>query len=569
MSKLTHILFKLVLIILPVLFVQDVLAQRIQPNRWFFKVDGGISVFFGDVKRYDYIPDFESPSEVQLMYSASFGKELTKIFSIRGQFLYGELSGHKKSAHYNFHSTLMGGSLLTDINLFYLFTGARFGDTKLNIYSSIGAGYLLWDTELLYDNPPADGSNIMDLSKTGAFSIPSSLSLEYAFNRNFSISGEGVLYIVTSDEVDAKVGGIKIDMLSYMNVGFAYKFGIKTKARGSRVKYGLSADIYEAKPGDPQYREKEAVVVITPDVEPVVEEVVEPVVEEAVELVVEDDVEEAVVVIAETDSFIETETNAVVKNSKDIVSDEVLNKQKNDSEVFPINHELEKAGIQKEVWASKSEDPWPEIEFSVQVLASKSSISVKKISDELGVSEVIVKKYDGEWYRYSVGQYDKLWKAKELRNKLRSAVGVKDAFIVVYRNEERISLSEALNYTKGKQLKSSDDHFVKGKSYGNRMVTLVYNIPETGIAFGVQVLSIRNNEYPLGNFAKIDGTEKPILINFKDPWYKIIISGFDSYQEASDFQFRARDKGFIDAFIVAFVDGRRVSIRRLKEELGN
>lgn len=543
-SKLAQIFFKSVFILIPLLMVQIVFAQRVEPNRWYFKADGGVSVFFGDVKRYDYVPDHESPSEIQPMFSGSFGKEISKIFSVRGQFLYGNLSGHKKSAHYHFYSTLMGGHILTDINLYYLFTGARFGDSKLNVYTSIGAGYLMWDSELFYDTPPAEGPDLMASSKAGAFSIPGSFSLEYAFSRNFAVSGEGMLYVVTSDDVDAKPGGIKVDMFSYVNIGLTYKFRIKTKARESKIKYELDSSIYEAKLGDPQYRDPE-VVVAAPEV--VKDEVIE---------------QEEAAVIAESDIVEDDVKGSDVK--------ETVSKQKKDSNVFPINHELEKAAIQKEVWASKTYDPWPEIEFSVQILASKAPISVSDIKKDLGIAEIIVEKYDGDWYRYSAGQYSKMWKAKELRNKLRSNVGVKDAFIVVYRNNERISLAEALNYAARKQLLTDEEYIVEDKAAGKvyPMMQLVYNIPDEGVVFGVQVLSIKNNEYPLGVFAGIYGINKPILVNFKDPWYKLIISGFNSYQEAAEFQFTAREKGFIDAFVVAFKDGRRISIKRLKEELG-
>jgi len=46
------------------------------------------------------------------------------------------------------------------------------------------------------------------------------------------------------------------------------------------------------------------------------------------------------------------------------------------------------------------------------------------------------------------------------------------------------------------------------------------------------------------------------------------VSGFVTYEDAVDFQTEAREKGFVDAFIVAFKDGRRISIKRLKEDLG-
>jgi len=534
-------------ILFVLLLLNKVDAQRVQPNRWFVNANGGVSVFYGDVKRYDYIPDWESPSEIQPMFSANLGKEISKIFSVRAQFLYGDLSGHKKSAHYHFNSVVMGGHILTDINLYYLFTGARYGNTRLNMFTSLGVGFMNWESKLYYDTPLADGTELMDASKTGALSFPASLSAEYLFSKNFSANVEGLLYVVTSDEVDAKPGGIKVDMISYYSLGITYRFRSKKKARRSKVKYELDPSIYEARPGDPQYRAPESKVAVAKVEEKTIESPKEQ-------------PKPKVVVPAEV-AVVDVEKQAEKENQQAI---------KHDQEKFPINHQLEEKAIAKEVWAGKSENPWPEIKFSVQVLATKTQIGAQEMQKRIDIPEKILEKYDGIWYRYSAGEYDKLWLAKELRNKLRSNVGIKDAFIVVYRNDERISLEEALNFAARKQSVANDEFIVEDKAAEKvyPMVHLEHNIPTTGILIGVQVLSIKSHEYPLGVFKGIYGIDNPIFIYEKAPWIKLIVSGFVTYEDAVDFQTEAREKGFVDAFIVAFKDGRRISIKRLKEDLG-
>ena len=556
--KLTYSLILFLLTILPLISISELHAQRVQPNRWLVEADGGMSVFFGDVKRYDYVPDYESPSEMQPFFSASLGKELSKIFTIRGQFQYGKLSGHKQSSHFNFSSNIMGGHLMTDISLYYLFTNSRFGSSKINAFASLGAGYLMWDTELLYDTPQADGTSVICTSKMGAFSIPGSITFEYAINKNFAINVEGALYVVTSDEVDAKPGGIKVDMINYNSLGLVYKFATKSKARKSRIKYELDAALYESKPGDPHYVDEKVAAVDVPTETP---EEIQVAIDSEQEIAKEELVQENIV----DDTNLPTEDKVLVANdTKDIDQSEV---KKKDHERFPINHELENMAIEKETWASRSTNPWPEIEFSVQILAAKAPVVIKRLQGS--IAEKIVEKYDGEWYRYSAGSYDKMWRAKELRNKLRSVVGYKDAFIVVYRNEERISLAEALNYVARNQTETKEE-FIREDRAASKvypMVQLEHNIPAEGIVFGVQVLSIQNSQYPIGVFKGLYGFDNEILIHEKAPWYKLIVSSFNSYEQAVQFQAVARDKGFIDAFVVAFKDGRRISIRKLQEEL--
>ncbi len=530
-SKLTFILIRSLFLLLPILLSNEVFSQRIEPNRWFIKADGGVSVFFGDVKRYDYVPDHESPSEIQPMFGASLGKEISKIFSVRGQFLYGRLNGHKKRARYNFQSTVMSGHLLTDINLMYLFTGARFGESRLNIYSSLGVGYSSWDTKLYYDNPPSNGSDIMAESKMGALSFPAALSLEYVFNRHLSVNMEGMIYVVTSDEVDAKSGGISVDMINYNSIGITYKFGIKTKARKSKINYELDPSLYEARPGDPQYREDEYVE----DVTPVFEEEVVPVI-------------------------------ILVDNDEEQTPEE---KQRQDSKENAIDHELENAAIQKEIWAKKSDNLWAGVEFSVQVLSTRKSIDLRYFKDKYDIAQDIVENHEGGWYKYSVGKYDRLWRARELRNKLRSNTGIKDAFIVAYKDGTRISLEEALGYEE--KAKSASEERYRLEQEARKLypaIVLEDNIPSHGIVIGVQLLAFQgNNKYPIGMLKGVYGIDKPILINFDSPWYKIIVGGFDTYQQAYDYQFEARNKGFVDAYVVAHKDGVRISLDQLKEEL--
>lgn len=522
-----------------------VTAQSIKPNRWLVSVDGGVSVFFGDVKRYEYLPDHESPSEIKPMFRFNLGKEISPIFSLRGQFLYGDISGHKKKAKYNFKGTTLAGHLIADFNLIYLFTNNRFGRSKINAFAGIGFGYMSWDSKLYFDIPKADGTEIMAENKNGALSFPGSLSLEYMITDKLSVYGSGVLYVVNSDEVDAKVGGIKVDMVNYYNLGIAYRFKTKRKASRRNIKYRLEPSLYE-----PIEKDK-------PD------ELVE-------ELVVENEVIEEIELPLETAIVANDVLDAdKVENTNDKeagITQEVAIVEKPNE--FRINHELEKEAIKKETWASREDDIWSGIKFSVQVAATKLPRNTEELQEELGLKSTVYENYDGEWHRYSVGQYDKMWRAKELRNMIRSVNRIHDAFIVVYRYDERISLAEALNYTaKTRSVVHVQEESVVSEEEMKKVYPLIrldQSIPQQGIIIGVQILSVRNDHYPLGVLSGMFGIDKDILVNVRSPWHKIIAVGFDDYIEALDFQEHARSKGFIDAFVVVFKDGKRISVTRLK-----
>lgn len=517
-------------------------SQRIKPNRWFVSGEGGISVFFGDVKRYDYVPDFESPSEIQPMFSLNVGKELSPILSVRGHFSYGNLSGHKKSAKINFKGTTIGAHALIDFNLIYLFTKQRFGSSRVNVLASFGAGYINWNSKLYSDNPLSDGTLLVDENSNGALSFPGALSIEYLITKNFSIGVTGMLYVITSDEVDAKPGGIKVDMINYNSLGFVYKFKPKKKASRNNIKYRLDPSLYEPIEKDIPV---EAVVVVPSSED---------------EVIIKDSfVDNQDLGIAGTQS----ETYDENQNLSDKESIGIEKPHKN-----IINHEQEKEAMEKDIWASRGDDVRLGIKFSVQIAATKIKHNTDELKEELGLKNEIHEKYDGIWYRYSVGQYDKMWRAKELRNSVRGVSGIEDAFIVAYIDSERISLAEALNYAarihsitlvKEEEVVSAED---MGKIYP--LIRLDHSIPQEGVLIGVQILSVRNDHYPLGVFSGIYGIEKNILVNIKLPWHKLVAVGFENYNEAVEYQNYARSKGFIDAFVVAFKDGKRISITNLK-----
>lgn len=524
-------------IILLFLLINDMFAQRVQANRWYLSGDGGVSVFFGDVKRYDYLPDWESPSEMQPMFSASAGRELSPVFSIRGQFTYGDLSGHKKSSRINFKSTILGGHILTDINLIYLLTNTRFGSSRFNIYGSLGLGYLSWDTKLYYDTPKVNG-DLMAESKTGALSIPGSLTVEYLFTRSFSVKAEGMLYVITSDEVDAKPGGIAMDMINYNSLGVCYKFKPKRKAKQSRIKYALDPALYEPR--------------------------VEEVAEEPIEEPVEETVEETPILVEEI--IIEPQEELVIEEK--IVDPEV--EVVETPAQFVIDHELEAKAIDKEKWTPADEDPWPEIEFTVQILAAKNKKDVVELQRLFNIKDRIVERYDGTWYRYSVGRFDKIWRARELRNVLRSRNNIDDAFLAVYKDNVRISLKETME---AEEMQGQEPVMEKKEAPKEEhteeiypLIHLTNSVPfSDGVIFGVQVLSIKNDHYRLGEIKGVHGIDKPILVNVEDPWYQIVIHGFDTYDQARAYQIVVEQKGFTDSFVVAFKNGKKIELSDLVE----
>ncbi len=81
--------------------------------------------------------------------------------------------------------------------------------------------------------------------------------------------------------------------------------------------------------------------------------------------------------------------------------------------------------------------------FTIQFIADKKPVSSETLKTKYSGEQEIVEMHSGGWYRYSAGRYTKLEEAKaEMKSK-----GIK-GFIVAYKGEERITVSEALELLK-------------------------------------------------------------------------------------------------------------------------
>ena len=71
--------------------VQGTLGKRFTDN-WSVGIGGGPNVFFGDLKNNQFLPDVADPSELVFGGTFTLTKQLSHVFALRGQLLYGGLS---------------------------------------------------------------------------------------------------------------------------------------------------------------------------------------------------------------------------------------------------------------------------------------------------------------------------------------------------------------------------------------------------------------------------------------------------------------------------------------------
>lgn len=486
-------------------------AQRNSFDRWYVNANVGPTVFIGDIRSADYFPSFEKPAEIGFAFGGIFGRELGDYFNVRSQLLYGSVSGVKPVSDYNFKSKFFGVGLGGELNLNTLFTGDN--RSSLRVFGTFGASYLFWNANLYKQSTGVLFAN----DKSGGLAIPIGLKISYEVSPNLFLNLEGALHIVTSDMVDAKAGGISHDDINYNYVGITYKFD--KKKRGSRKRKPLSrSQLAKAVPIKEEPKPEDVVA------------------EPAMPAEVEKEVKPEAPVITQT---------AVAKSVEEEVMEQAIRQEQQDE-----LHGVKTKGV----------------DYRVSVLSSLERMNPKILQQQLNIPESITEKQaDNGAYYYVVGNFDKMWKARELRNKLMTQNAIRTAKVVICDNEKVMSLTDAKNLTVIAQQQNADVNQIANNVYA--MDKLEKTIPDSGLSFGVQFLSVKKEVYPIQALKDLYDIEGDVLVNRTGAWAKFINTGFKTLNEAVKAKEALRKKGFTDAFVVAFYNGKQIAPSEIEKYL--
>jgi hypothetical protein len=207
------------------------------------------------------------------------------------------------------------------------------------------------------------------------------------------------------------------------------------------------------------------------------------------------------------------------------------------------------------------------VNYKVSVFSSKNQKDPLLLQKELGIPELVSERSVGDGsYNYLVGSFDKLWKAKDLKNRLITQNNIKQAKVVLCKNGESMSLRQA--YDLAVVAQQNNDLL---KEYSNAMyeaVTLTHTIPTEGLVIGVQILSVKKEAYPVQLIKDLYEIENEIFVDKSiGAWSKFVVNRFSSFEEADNAKEVLRKKGFFDAFVVAYYDGQRIPPSKIAEYL--
>lgn len=350
----------------------------------------GPTLFFGDVKQYQYYPVTNFESEWKFGGSLMLEYPISPVFSIRGQGLYSELAGTRRAWNKYFNSELIEFNLNTAINLNNLFGGFR-PNRSWNINLVVGVGILNYNTtvyelgtnKVLAKRGFGNGMGIGGRTLEGV--LMGGIGFDYHINRNWSIRIETANRALNSDLLDNHANSFKYDIYNHTSIGLSYTF----KSSGQNIKM-----VPESEPGL---------------------------------LVVDQQAQEPA-------SPVENKNESGFDGFNRVI--DVL-------DVDPVP-EPEPEVVVKEVIVKEKPNPLPVYsgtEYRVQIRARYGrQISKQELakSYNLSPSDIMENTYNG-YYIYTVGSYPTYDQAAQRRNVIRSTHGVYDAFIVAFRNGIRLS----------------------------------------------------------------------------------------------------------------------------------
>ncbi|MBN2237497.1 MAG: hypothetical protein JW729_08045 [Bacteroidales bacterium] len=506
-------------------FIIQSYGQRNSFDKWFVDVNFGPTVFIGDIRSADYFPSFDKPAEIGFAFGGMFGKELGEYFNVRSQFIYGKLAGSKPAADFNFKTNFYSFGIGTELNLGMLFTGNT--RSNLQLYGTLGASYLFWDADLLKTSTSALVIN----DKAGAFAIPVGLKISYEISPKLYLTVEGDLHVVTSDMVDAKVGGITHDDINYNYIGLTYKFDKKKKRRKPLSRSQLVATSVAKEPVEGELAKADEAVTSASENKEVTN---------VSQLEAQNAKEEA----AALQQAELNEQQRVAQDEKTIIAN-IIEQERHDEIMGQLNTD--------------------KVDYKVRILTSIDPIDPNLLQKEYKISQqVIERKCDDGTFNYVVGSYDRMWKAKEQKNILLTRHKVKNAEVVLCKNTETMRLSEVFELTTDAQKQSVYDAEIHPGIY--KMEKLENTVPSSGLVIGVQILAVKKQMYPIQ--ALIDGfdIDGPILVDkLAGSWSKFVVTGYDTLEEAIEAKEKFRAGSFSDAFIVVYYNGNRVAPSKIPE----
>ncbi|HDO27142.1 MAG TPA: hypothetical protein ENH02_03400 [Bacteroidetes bacterium] len=197
---------------------------------WQVGVNGGTSLFFGDIKQNLIIPISNHVNEWRFAFSVHVGYQISPVFMVGLQCVFGNLSGTRRRWNLYFDAEYFEANLITNINFNNLFGNKR-KKRFFNVYGEFGIGLMQHNTEVkdlttsrvIKTVGYGEGAGINGMTIEGV--ITYGMGFNFYLNDHWVIQIESVNRAINTDRLDGYEDMFPFDVYNLTSVGFIYKFG--------------------------------------------------------------------------------------------------------------------------------------------------------------------------------------------------------------------------------------------------------------------------------------------------------------------------------------------------------
>ncbi|MBE0647474.1 MAG: SPOR domain-containing protein [Bacteroidales bacterium] len=236
----SKILFVFFLLICPVYLSAQAnvkLGKSFREN-WFIGLSVGPTFFSGDLNVNRFLPQ---SGDWRVAGTFNFGRQLSHVFSLRGQVLFGGVAGRKATkqdgtpVNLKFTSTIVDGNFNTMINFSNLIGGFN-PKRAFFVYGTVGIGAIYYkpiQTDLITGLTVPNGASSGQVTAM----IPVGFGAYYSIANKVNLGLEYSFRTLTSDMLDGVAEGFKLDMYSLLSFNITLNINKPTKKKAEVADY--------------------------------------------------------------------------------------------------------------------------------------------------------------------------------------------------------------------------------------------------------------------------------------------------------------------------------------------
>ena len=224
--------------------------------------------------------------------------------------------------------------------------------------------------------------------------------------------------------------------------------------------------------------------------------------------------------------------------------DEISEAQENDDKQTPKEKDKKTKVTEKQEYASG-------LIYQVQIAADKKPLSQSTLRKLYDGDKQISRVVENGWYKYSIGDFKTFDNAEKFKNKL----STRDAFIVAYKDGERVNPESA---RRDEVKKPEDEKTFAEKTEPTTSEPVEPAETSSEVVFKVQIAASRSpmNKNVLHNIYK---GGRDIDKNIVDGWHKYSVGNFQDYETANKLKQKTNVSG---AFVTAYKNGNLLDIKQ-------